>query len=194
MSETEGARPVVTLELRGRDLALTPPAAWWSRDDDDLYAALFGQSEAGGAALLLRRDLPGRCLRAPPLDFPPLPAPPPAHAPLAVPARLHPELLRRFGLLVFDECQHLPAPAYRQIAEGAFTPYRLGLSATPERADLEHVALERLIGPEVSRRQPEELAAAHYLAAYDERRIAIALTPAARLPYEQPRAAYRGSP
>src|SRR5260370_58757 len=64
MSETEGARPVVTLELRGRDLALTPPAAWWSRDDDDLYAALFGQSEAGGAALLLRRDLRGRCGRA----------------------------------------------------------------------------------------------------------------------------------
>src|SRR5258708_6325633 len=69
MSETEGTRPVVTLELRGRDLALTPPAAWWSRDDDDLFAGLFGQSEASGAALLLRRDLRGRCLRARPLDF-----------------------------------------------------------------------------------------------------------------------------
>ena len=25
-------------------------------------------------------------------------------------AALHPELLRRFGLLIFDECHHLPAP------------------------------------------------------------------------------------
>ena len=69
-------------------------------------------------------------------------------------AALHPELLRRFGLLIFDECHHLPAQTYRQIAEGAFTPQRLGLSATPERADDEHLALERLIGPEVYRRAP----------------------------------------
>ena len=44
-------------------------------------------------------------------------------------AALHPELLRRFGLLIFDECHHLPAPTYRQIAEGAFTP----LAAGPQR-------------------------------------------------------------
>ncbi len=70
-------------------------------------------------------------------------------------AALHPELLRRFGLLIFDECHHLPAQTYRQIAEGASTPQRLGLSATPERADDEHLALERLIGPEVYRRAPD---------------------------------------
>ena len=69
-------------------------------------------------------------------------------------AAIHPELLRRFGMLIFDECHHLPAQTYRQIAEGAFTPLRLGLSATPERADEEHLALERLIGPEVYRRPP----------------------------------------
>jgi superfamily II DNA or RNA helicase len=298
--DPDGERPVVTLELRGRDLALIAPAAWWARGDDDLFAALFGPREAGGAPLLLRRDLRGKCLRARPMDFarlrdalvehgagavrvafephPLLPRPlEPRITPrpyqeealtawraagnrgvvvlptgagktvvgalaladmglwtlIVAPtldllqqwrtaltaalddvadavglygggardvrpitvityesAQLHPELLRRFGLLIFDECHHLPAPAYRQIAEGAFTPYRLGLSATPERADLEHVALERLIGPEVYRRQPEELAAARYLAAYDERRIAIALTPDERVRYEQARAAY----
>lgn len=106
-------------------------------------------------------------------------------------AALHPELLRRYGLLIFDECHHLPAPTYRQIAEGAFTPLRLGLSATPERADAEHLALERLIGPEVYRREPHELAATRHLAGYDEVRLTATLddTDAAR--YETARAVYR---
>jgi superfamily II DNA or RNA helicase len=106
-------------------------------------------------------------------------------------AQLHPELLWHFGLLVFDECHHLPAPTYREIAEGAFTPYRLGLSATPERADLLHAALDRLIGPEVYRRQPEELSAAGYLAEYDEERITVALSPDERVRYEAARAGFR---
>ena len=105
-------------------------------------------------------------------------------------AALHPELLRRFGLLIFDECHHLPAQTYRQIAEGAFTPLRLGLSATPERADEEHLALDRLIGPEVYRRAPDELAAARYLASYDEQRLTVALSPEDAARYQQARAAY----
>jgi len=105
-------------------------------------------------------------------------------------AQLHPDLLRRFGLLIFDECHHLPAPTYRQIAEGAFTPLRLGLSATPERADQEHLALEELIGPEVYRRQPEELSAANYLAAYDEERLVATLDADARRRYDVARATY----
>ncbi|MBF6589772.1 MAG: DEAD/DEAH box helicase [Ktedonobacterales bacterium] len=107
-------------------------------------------------------------------------------------AQLHTELLRHFGLLIFDECHHLPAPSYRQIAEGAHTPLRLGLSATPERADQEHLALDQLIGPEVYRREPEDLSAARYLAAYDEHRLSVALAPDERERYEAARAAYRG--
>jgi superfamily II DNA or RNA helicase len=106
-------------------------------------------------------------------------------------AQLRPDVLRHFGLLIFDECHHLPAPTYRQIAEGSFTPLRLGLSATPERADLEHLALERLIGPEVYRRHPEELAAARYLADYSVERLAVALSDADRARYDADRAAYR---
>ncbi len=79
-------------------------------------------------------------------------------------AALYPRELQRFGLLVFDECHHLPAPTYRLIAESAFTPLRLGLSATPERSDMTHLDLERLIGPEVYRRSPAELTEGRYLA------------------------------
>ncbi|HLY32442.1 MAG TPA: DEAD/DEAH box helicase [Ktedonobacterales bacterium] len=312
--EAEQEQPArITLEWRGRDLALIPPVALWPLADDALYAALFGPAEAQGAQAIFARDRRGRCLRARPMDFsrikaallahsaypfavafdecPMLPwQPQPALEPrpyqqdaltawraegcrgvvvlptgagktlvgalaiaevaqwtlVVVPtidllaqwsralaeallpgggvsaetggvytvddligvygggaheirpitittyesAQLHPELLRRYGLLIFDECHHLPAPTYRQIAEGAFTPLRLGLSATPERADQEHLALNALIGPEVYRRQPEELAAAQYLAAYDEERLNVALDPDARQRYETARAIY----
>ncbi len=91
-------------------------------------------------------------------------------------AALYPRELRHFGLLVFDECHHLPAPSYRQIAESSFTPLRLGLSATPERSDLAHTDLDLLIGPEVYRRSPAELTKQHYLAQYKEVRVKIALS------------------
>ncbi|HEX6121926.1 MAG TPA: DEAD/DEAH box helicase [Ktedonobacterales bacterium] len=291
----------LTLEWRGRDLALALPAALWALPDERLFAALFGPSEAEGAQARLSRDRRAHVLRARPSDFaaikaallahgahslqiafeerPALPATPqlaitprPYQAEaltawlaegcrgvvvlptgsgktilgalaiaevslrtlVVVPtidllaqwraalasalslsaeeigvygggarevrpitiityesAQLHPELCRQFGLLIFDECHHLPAPSYRQIAESAHTPLRLGLSATPERADQEHRALEALIGPEVYRREPEALSQARYLAEYDERRLSIALAPEERARYEAARAAYR---
>src|SRR5260370_4788095 len=69
-------------------------------------------------------------------------------------AALYPRELHRFGLLIFDECHHLPASTYRLIAESAFTPRRLGLSATPERTDMAHTELEELLRPLVYRRSP----------------------------------------
>lgn len=91
-------------------------------------------------------------------------------------AALYPRELKHFGLLIFDECHHLPAPTYRLIAESAFTPVRLGLSATPERSDMAHLSLERLIGREVYRRTPGELTEKRYLAQFEEVRIDIALS------------------
>ncbi len=106
-------------------------------------------------------------------------------------AVLYTRELKRFGLLVWDECHHLPAPTYRLIAESAFTPFRLGLSATPERSDMTHLDLDQLIGPEVYRRSPAELTEEHYLARYQERRINIELSPADEARYAEQHKIYR---
>jgi superfamily II DNA or RNA helicase len=57
----------------------------------------------------------------------------------------------QYALLIFDECHHLPSAFTRVIAESSLAPYRLGLTATPERHDGTHADLQTLIGPEVYR-------------------------------------------
>src|SRR5256885_4922585 len=64
----------------------------------------------------------------------------------------------QFGLIVFDECHHLPASVHRYAAEFSIAPFRLGLTATPERADGADQLLEKLIGPIVYRREAYEMA------------------------------------
>jgi len=74
-------------------------------------------------------------------------------------AAIHAETLgNQYALLIFDECHHLPTDFSRVIAEYAIAPYRLGLSATPERTDGKHADLNILIGKEVYRKTAEELA------------------------------------
>ncbi|HLO48180.1 MAG TPA: DEAD/DEAH box helicase family protein [Kamptonema sp.] len=74
-------------------------------------------------------------------------------------ATIHAETLgNKYGLLVFDECHHLPSDFYRVIAEYAIAPFRLGLTATPDRSDGRHSDLNALIGPTVFSRTPEQLA------------------------------------
>lgn len=107
-------------------------------------------------------------------------------------AARHPRLLTRFGLLIADEVHHLPAPAYRRIAESAVAPYRLGLTATPERADAGHLVLDQLVGPEVYRRTPADLADQGFLAPYTEHRLAVRLMAEERAHYEAHRQTYRG--
>jgi superfamily II DNA or RNA helicase len=107
-------------------------------------------------------------------------------------AARHPRLLTRFGLLIADEVHHLPAPNYRRIAEGAIALHRLGLSATPERPDGSHAALDDLIGPEVYRRGPEDLARTGHIAPYEERRIEVALMREERARYDASTKTYRG--
>lgn len=107
-------------------------------------------------------------------------------------AYLHMEHLgARFGLLVFDECHHLPGAAYALAARLALAPFRLGLTATPERTDAREAELGELIGPIVYRKDISDLAG-DYLAEYDTERVSIELAPAERAEYEAERAVYRG--
>jgi superfamily II DNA or RNA helicase len=105
-------------------------------------------------------------------------------------ACLHMEHLgARFGLVVFDECHHLPGPSYALAAELSLAPFRLGLSATPERADGQNSRLEALIGPTVYRKDIVDLSG-RYLADYEVERIDVELTEAERVEYDAERAIY----
>ncbi len=96
----------------------------------------------------------------------------------------------RFALLVFDECHHLPGPSYSIAAETSLAPFRLGLTATPEREDGGEVRLARLIGPIVYRREIGELAG-RYLADYETVTLRVRLSEAEREEYLHERAIYR---
>jgi superfamily II DNA or RNA helicase len=96
----------------------------------------------------------------------------------------------RFGLIVFDECHHLPGPTFGFAATSAIAPYRLGLTATPERADLAHTHTDVLIGPIVYRREITQLKG-QFLADYRVIRLYVSLGAEERDRYEQARDFYR---
>jgi superfamily II DNA or RNA helicase len=96
----------------------------------------------------------------------------------------------RFGLLVFDECHHLPGPAYALAARAAVAPFRLGLTATPERADGRHAELGELCGPIVYRKDIVDLSG-DYLAPYETVRLTVELGADDRRAYEEARGIYR---
>ena len=96
----------------------------------------------------------------------------------------------QFGLLICDECHHLPSSIYRYVGEMAVAPFRLGLTATPERADGGEALLEQLLGPIVYRREAQEMAG-EYLADYSIMRLTVKLGPEERERYEQERTIFR---
>jgi superfamily II DNA or RNA helicase len=96
----------------------------------------------------------------------------------------------KFGLIVFDECHHLPGPTYGLAATCAIAPFRLGLTATPERADMAHTHLDVLIGPTVYRREITQLRG-QYLADYRVMTLYVHLSDEERTRYEQARELYR---
>jgi superfamily II DNA or RNA helicase len=107
-------------------------------------------------------------------------------------AYLHVEHLGdRFGMLVFDECHHLPGATYSLSARLAIAPFRLGLTATPERTDGRDRELDELIGPIVYRRDITDLTGA-FLAEYETETIVVDLSAEERREYESERSIYRG--
>ncbi len=80
----------------------------------------------------------------------------------------------RFALVIFDEEHHLPGPNLRQAGEFCAAGWRMGLTATPERYDGQHVYLDELIGPVVYRQEISEARGAT-LAEYQTVRVPVAL-------------------
>jgi superfamily II DNA or RNA helicase len=96
----------------------------------------------------------------------------------------------QFGLLVADEVHHLPAPTYLQIPEMTIAPYRLGLTATYERADDRHDLLEDRMGPVVYREGVDDLAG-EYLSEYETIQMSVELTAEERTEYDEEYQLYR---
>lgn len=95
-----------------------------------------------------------------------------------------PELGNRFRFLIFDECHHLPGRIRSDAARMAMAPWRLGLTATLERADGKHVDLQSLIGPVVYRLELPEVRGKS-LAEYTVYRVPIHLETQEQVRYDK---------
>jgi superfamily II DNA or RNA helicase len=93
------------------------------------------------------------------------------------------EMGDRFGLIIFDEAHHLPGASYRDAAILSAAPFRMGLTATPERFDGRETDLEQLIGPTVYRQEIAH-ARGRSLAEYDVVRIPVKLDPQEQAKYD----------
>ncbi|MCL2326428.1 MAG: DEAD/DEAH box helicase family protein, partial [Proteobacteria bacterium] len=103
-------------------------------------------------------------------------------------AYIHMERIgNRFGMLVFDEVHHLPTQAYALGAQHAIAPFRLGLTATPEReAGLDY---GQLLGSIVYEQSIRALAGEN-LALYDVIDCEVELDEGEREAYDEARACY----
>ncbi|MDP1561773.1 MAG: DEAD/DEAH box helicase family protein [Pirellulaceae bacterium] len=90
----------------------------------------------------------------------------------------------RFQLLIFDECHHLPGEFRRDAARMSLAPWRLGLTATPERSDGRQADLSWLIGPTVYNLPLAEVSGT-VLADYEVFRIPVYLNAQEQTRYDQ---------
>ncbi len=95
----------------------------------------------------------------------------------------------QFGFIIFDECHHLPGEISRSAASMCIAPFRLGLTATPERNDGGERLLEDLIGKTVCRIFIDELEGT-VLSPYITRRVFVPLEPDEAAEYQEARKTY----
>jgi superfamily II DNA or RNA helicase len=96
----------------------------------------------------------------------------------------------RFGFIIFDECHHLPGPMNRLAAQMAIAPWRLGLTATPEREDDGEELLYDLIGPQAYRIDIDQLEG-DVLAPYRTVRLELPLDDDEQREYSRASALYK---
>ena len=94
-----------------------------------------------------------------------------------------------FGFLVFDECHHLPSEQFQYAAISSIAPFRLGLSATPERSDGKESFLYELCGPLRYEKHIDQLSGGT-LAPYEVKTIEVKMRPSDREKYENARENY----
>lgn len=105
-------------------------------------------------------------------------------------AALHMEFIgNRYGFLIVDECHHLPGRTSRQVATMCLAPFRLGLTATPERQDDGEELIYELMGPLCYRRDIDEMEG-KFLSPYRTERLEFELETDERERYESSRQLY----
>ena len=96
----------------------------------------------------------------------------------------------QFGLLIYDECHHLPGERNRLSASMCIAPYRLGLTATPERNDDGEQVLYSLLGPLCYRQDIDQMKG-NVLAPYVVNRVELELDEDEAISYEENRQVYK---
>ena len=95
----------------------------------------------------------------------------------------------QFGFAIFDECHHLPGDQYQYAAISSIAPFRLGLTATPERVDGKENRLYELVGECCYEARVQELSG-KMLSKYRVVTIAVEMEDKERIQYEEARRTY----
>lgn len=95
----------------------------------------------------------------------------------------------KFGFLIADEAHHLPGNQYKMIAEMSIAPFRLGLTATPERSDGRESLLYHYMGQVVYQQSIGQLKG-QYLSHYKTKCIEVELDPEEQNIYDTYRKQY----